>query len=129
MTTPDLTKGSSPEPEPSPEPLVPVEKIRKALVGYRIMAWTTGVLLIALCYEMVVKYILKVEDIPTWLRMVPFVHGWCYLIYLVFTANLAMNVRWPIPKTIGILLSGTIPLAGVIVEHFQTKQLKARFGL
>lgn len=122
---PDLTKASD-----APEkPLVPIEQLRKALLGYRILAWTTGVLLIALCYEMVVKYILKVEDLPTWLQMVPFVHGWVYLIYLVFTANLAMKVRWPVLKTIGVLLSGTIPLAGVIVEHFQTKALKARFGL
>jgi hypothetical protein len=38
-------------------------------------------------------------------------------------------VRWPIGKTIGVLLAGTIPLLGVIVEHFQTKQLKATYDL
>ncbi len=41
---------------------VPNETIRKALNGYRLMAWTTGIWLIALCYEMVVKYIVKVDD-------------------------------------------------------------------
>ena len=30
----------------------PVESIRKALLGYRITAWITGIWLIALCYEM-----------------------------------------------------------------------------
>ena len=43
--------------------------------------------------------------------------------------NLAIKVRWPIGKTIGVLLSGTIPLLGIIVEHFQTKDVKTRFGL
>ena len=40
-----------------------------------------------------------------------------------------MKVRWPIGKTIGILLAGTIPLLGIIVEHFQTRDIKARFTL
>ncbi|MDT5073762.1 MAG: hypothetical protein QOH82_3082, partial [Mycobacterium sp.] len=44
-------------------------------------------------------------------------------------ANLSVKVRWPIGKTIGVLLAGTIPLLGVIVEHFQTKQIKAAFNL
>ena len=43
--------------------------------------------------------------------------------------NLAVKVRWPFAKTVGVLLSGTIPLLGIIVEHFQTKDVKARFGL
>ena len=30
---------------------------------------------------------------------------------------------------IGVLLAGIIPLVGIIVEHFQTKKLKAQFGL
>jgi hypothetical protein len=38
-------------------------------------------------------------------------------------------VRWPIGKTIGVLLAGTIPLLGIIVEHFQTNDIKQRFGL
>jgi integral membrane protein len=75
---------------------------------------------------MVLKYIVKVDDPPSWIGIV---HGWVYFVYLLFTANLAVKVRWPIAKTIGVLLAGTIPLLGVIVEHFQTKQLKATYGL
>ena len=59
----------------------------------------------------------KVDNPPTWIGVV---HGWVYFIYLIFTANLAVKVRWPIGKTIGVLLAGTIPLLGIIVEHFQT---------
>ena len=103
-----------------------VETIRKALLGYRVMAWTTGIWLILLCYEIVLRYIVKVDNPPTWIAIV---HGWVYFIYLLVTANLAVKVRWPIVKTIGVLLAGTIPLAGIVVEHFQTKDVRQRFGI
>ena len=34
--------------------------------------------------------------------------------------------RW---TTIGTLLAGTIPLVGVILEHFRTKQVNEKFDL
>jgi integral membrane protein len=103
----------------------PAATIRKALLGYRVMAWATGIWLIALCYEMVMKYVFKVEGL-NWIAVV---HGWVYFVYLLFTANLAVKVRWPIGKTIGVLLAGTIPLVGIIVEHFQTKDIKQKYAL
>jgi integral membrane protein len=103
----------------------PTESIRKALTGYRVMAWATGIWLIALCYEMVMKYVLHVEGL-NWIAVV---HGWVYFVYLLFTANLAVKVRWPIAKTIGVLLAGTIPLVGIIVEQVQTKEIKEKFGI
>lgn len=109
----------------SPSPITPVESIRKALLGYRVLAWTTGLWLIALCYEMVMKYAFN-DDSLGWIAVV---HGWVYFVYLLFTANLAVKVRWPIAKTVGVLLAGTIPLVGIIVEHFQTENIKAQFGV
>lgn len=110
----------------TPAPITaPIETIRKALLGYRIMAWATGLWLIALCYEMVMKYVVGVEGL-NWIAVV---HGWVYFVYLLVTANLAVKVRWPIPKTIGVLLAGTIPLVGIIVEHVQTRDIKERFGV
>jgi integral membrane protein len=106
-------------------PTTSVETIRKALLGYRVLAWTTGIWLIALCYEMVMKYVYGVEGL-NWIAVV---HGWVYFVYLLFTANLAVKVRWPIGKTVGVLLAGTIPLVGIIVEHFQTADIKQRFSL
>jgi integral membrane protein len=103
----------------------PVETIRKALLGYRVMAWATGIWLIALCYEMVMKYVFAVEGL-NWIAVV---HGWVYFVYLLFTANLAVKVRWPIAKTIGVLLAGTVPLVGIIVEQIQTRDIRQRFNL
>ena len=34
-----------------------------------------------------------------------------------------------IAKTIGVLLAGTIPLLGIIVEQVQTREIKERFNL
>ena len=85
------------------------ENIRTPLLAYRVMAWTTGLWLIALCYELVVHYIVKVSNPPTWIGIV---HGWVYFAYVLAAFNLAVKVRWPILKTIGVLLAGTIPLLG-----------------
>lgn len=110
----------------TPTTAAPVEKIRTALLGYRVMAWTTGIWLIALCYELVANYVIKVDDKITWIGVV---HGWVYFVYLLLTLNLATKVRWPLGKTVGVLLAGTIPLLGIIVEHFQTRNVKAQFDL
>jgi integral membrane protein len=112
--------------EPQPRATTDKNKIRTALLGYRVMAWTTGVWLIALCYEIVVHYVVQVENPPTWIGVV---HGWVYFVYLLATANLAVKVRWPIWTTIGTLLAGTIPLLGIVVEHFRTKQVRAQFNV
>jgi integral membrane protein len=104
-------------------------KIRIALAGYRIMAWITGIWLIALCYEMIVKYVIATDDIPYVLTLVPYIHGWVYFVYLLATFNLAVKVRWPLSTALGTLVAGTIPLLGVIVEHVRTKEIKARFDL
>jgi integral membrane protein len=127
MSSPDPQAPSdAPETGGPPRQTPANEPIRKALTGYRVLAWTTGIWLIALCYEMVLKYIVEVDDPPSWIGVV---HGWVYFVYLLSAANLAVKVRWPIGKTIGVLLAGTIPLLGIIVEHFQTKKIKAQFGV
>ena len=120
MTAPDTPESETRTPTAS------VATIRKSLLGYRVMAWTTGVWLILLCYEMVLKYLVQVDNPPNWIAIV---HGWVYFVYLLFATNLAVKVRWPVGKTIGVLLAGTIPLLGIIVEHFRTKEIKQKFDL
>ena len=102
------------------------QKIASALLRYRVLAYATGIWLLVLTAEMVAKYIFGVDNLPTWIAIV---HGWVYFVYLIFAANLAVKVRWPIAKTIGVLLAGTIPLLGIIVEHFRTQEIKAKFSL
>ena len=87
------------------------------------MAWTTGLWLIALCYEIVSHFAFHQE-----IRWIGVVHGWVYFVYVLAAFNLAVKVRWPIGKTIGVLLAGTIPLLGIIVEHFQTRTSRRASG-
>ena len=49
--------------------------------------------------------------------------------YLLATLSLAVKVRWPVWTTIGTVLAGTVPLPGVILEHFRTKQVDEKFDL
>lgn len=125
MTSPDPEAPADRPEAADPVPAPPKDTILKALTGYRVLAWVTGLWLIALCYEMVLKYGFG-DDSLSWIAVV---HGWVYFVYLLFAANLAVKVRWPIAKTIGVLLAGTIPLAGIIVEHFQSRTIKADLGL
>lgn len=115
MTTPET---------PGTQQITSAEKIRPALMAYRIMAWATGIWLTLLCCEIVLHYVYGVK-----IQWVAVVHGWVYFVYVLAAFNLAIKVRWPIVKTIGVLLAGTIPLLGIVVEHFQTKDIRERFAL
>lgn len=100
------------------------DQIESALLRYRVMAWVTGVWLLVLCGELVSHY--AFHHPVLWITQV---HGLFYFIYVLVAFSLAIKVRWPIGKTVGVLLSGTVPLLGIIVEHFQTRNVKAQFGL
>ncbi|TDK97776.1 DUF3817 domain-containing protein [Mycobacterium paragordonae] len=113
---------STPETPERSASAFPADKIRTALLTYRVMAWTTGIWLIVLCGEVVSHLVYHRE-----IRWIEVVHGWVYFVYVLAAFNLAIKVRWPIGKTIGVLLAGTIPLLGLIVEHRQTKEVKASF--
>ena len=101
-------------------------KIRSALTRYRIMAWATGIWLILLCAEMVLRYVVKVDWPIEW---IPQAHGAVYFVYLLATLDLAVKARWTPWTTLGTMLAGTIPLLGIILEHFRTKQVKEAFDL
>ncbi|MDP7705328.1 MULTISPECIES: DUF3817 domain-containing protein [unclassified Mycobacterium] len=115
---------STPETPERSASAFPADKIRSALLAYRVMAWTTGIWLIVLCGEVVSHLVYHRE-----VRWIEVVHGWVYFVYVLAAFNLAIKVRWPIGKTIGVLLAGTIPLLGIIVEHRQTKEVKANFAV
>ncbi|QNG18302.1 DUF3817 domain-containing protein [Rhodococcus triatomae] len=102
------------------------KKVGSALLRYRVLAYATGLWLLVLTAEMVAKYIFKVEDLPSWIAIV---HGWVYFAYLLVTLDLAVKVRWPVGRTIGTLLAGTVPFLSFFVEHWRTQQVKRDFGV
>ena len=76
-------------------------KARASLKRYRVMAWITGVMLLVLCVEMILKYVLQlpgfnVEGDPRndAARIIAMVHGWVYVVYLVTAFDLWSKLRW-----------------------------------
>ncbi|WP_167472556.1 DUF3817 domain-containing protein [Nocardia arthritidis] len=100
-------------------------KIASALLRYRVLAWTTGLWLLLLTGEMIAKYGFGVHT-PNWIAVV---HGWVYFVYLLTAADLSVKVRWPIMRTVGTLIAGTIPLLSFFVEHWNAAKVKRDFNL
>ncbi|AFA72915.1 putative membrane protein [Gordonia polyisoprenivorans VH2] len=103
----------------------PVEKVKGALLRYRILAWVTGLWLLLLVIELIVKYGFGVDS----LDFVPIVHGWVYFVYLIMTVDLAIKVRWPLGKIVLTAIAGTIPFLSFYFEHIRTREVKQEYGL
>lgn len=103
MTTPDLTTR--------------IAKTRGALARYRVLALVTGVFLLVLCVELVVKYVLKAPDsLLVWIRWIPFAHGWIYVAYLVTVVDLWSKMRWGMGRLTTMVLAGVVPVMSFVVE-------------
>jgi len=118
--------------------LADLPRIRGALKFYQVAAIITGVLLLALCAEMIMKYAFGLElelgGPQGFLAFVPgdsvtavnlstgilIVHGWFYVVYLFSDFRLWSLMRWPFGRFIFIALGGIIPFLSFFLE--------ARFG-
>lgn len=97
---------------------------RSVLTRYRVMAYVTAVMLLVLCTCMVFKYGFgKGEDVTL---VVSQVHGFLYIIYLVFAFDLGSKAKWPLGKLAWVLIAGTIPTAAFFVERKITHELEGK---
>jgi integral membrane protein len=88
---------------------------RGALLRFRVMAWVTGVMLLALVFvAMPLKY---VADEPTMVRIVGVGHGWLYMAYLLAVLQLAYQLRWKPLRTVLVMLAGTVPFMSFVAER------------
>jgi len=124
-----------------------VAQIRAALGFYKVFAYTTGVLLLLLVIELVIRYgfqsVLMAggNDASTGAAhgfgfaavaedgsfsvtggfnlstAVLIVHGWMYVIYLIADFRLWSLMRWPFSKFILIALGGVVPFLSFFVER------------
>ena len=117
----DITKAQTSTPPSS----TPAAKVKSALLRYRALAWFTGLWLLVLTIEVIAKYGFDANT-PSWIAVV---HGWVYFVYLLITADLAVKVRWPVKRTVGTLIAGTIPLLSFFVEHVNAKKVKQDFNV
>jgi integral membrane protein len=118
-------------------------RIRGALKFYQVASIITGVLLLLLCVEMLLKYTplgLEVElgGRNGLLALVPdgtvtavnlstgilIVHGWFYVVYLFSDFRLWSLMRWPFLRFVLIALGGVIPFLSFFLEGRIAREVK-----
>ncbi|AHH95411.1 DUF3817 domain-containing protein [Kutzneria viridogrisea] len=96
-----------------------------ALARFRFMAYVTGVGLLVLCVAMVLKY---AADMPSLVAIVGPIHGFFYMVYLVFAFDLSLKAKWPITYTLGVLVAGTIPFLSFLAERKVTAKVREKLA-
>lgn len=107
-----------------PVPAARVEAASGPLLRYRIMAFTTGVVLICGCLALILKW----SNVPHMEPLTGYVwiaHGYLYLVYVIITAILGVKLRWPLPRFALVMLAGTVPTMSFVAEHFVTRATRA----
>ncbi len=93
-------------------------KARGAWRFYRVMAFVTGVMLLLLCVEMILVYLVQVgPDVEAWIRWIPFAHGWIYVVYLISVFNLWSAMRWGLGRMAALVVAGVVPVLSFVMEH------------
>lgn len=82
---------------------------------YRVMAFVTGTVLLVACF--VAVPLTHVAHRPGFGKVIWTAHGWFYLLYLMASVQLALNRKWPLPRTGLVLLAGTIPFLSFVMER------------
>ncbi|MCB7136701.1 DUF3817 domain-containing protein [Cellulosimicrobium marinum] len=97
-----------------------VRKARGALARYRVLAIITGVMLLVLCVEMIVKYVVgafvDVEPVIRFVEWIPFAHGWIYVVYLVTVLDLWTKMRWGWGRLATMVFAGVVPVMSFVLE-------------
>lgn len=93
--------------------------MRTAALRYRVMAYITGVLIIVVCFvgiplQIAAHNTFIVNDIGT-------VHGFLYIIYVIFAYLLAQKLKLTMGPTVLLLLAGTIPIMTFFVERWMMR--------
>ena len=89
------------------------------LTRYRVMAYTTAVLLIFLVF---VGVPLQVAGHPELATVLGTFHGCLYIVYLFVAFQLTRRLHVPIGRTILVLLAGTVPFGAIIAERRLTAE-------
>ena len=117
-------------PGPGVRPVREPEKARAAVGRYRVMAWVTGVMLLVLCVEIVLKYVVRVgPDVLPWISWIPQFHGFIYIVYLVAVLDLWSKMRWGFGRLVVMVLGGVVPVMSFIVERRVHADAGARLGV
>ena len=91
--------------------------MKAALTRYRALAYLTGVLLLLLTLNLVLKYVLDQQGLGAWVAIA---HGWMYLLYVIFAIDLWFRARLPVLPMLFVVLAGTVPAMSFVAERWVT---------
>jgi integral membrane protein len=102
---------------------VPVrpDTLRLVVRAYRVMAFTTGVLVIVLCFVGIPLQVFAHNlFIATYVGTL---HGFLYIVYVIVAFVMTRAVRVPLAswRTVIVLLAGTIPVLTFVVERWVSR--------
>lgn len=128
-------------------------QILSALKFYKVLAYATGIMLLLLVVELVLRYgfqsvlvaggtdtagaahglglvsleggVMAITGGVNLSTMVLIVHGWMYVVYLIADFRLWTLMRWPFGKLVLIALGGVVPFLSFIVEARVHKEVLA----
>ncbi len=97
--------------------------MRAALLRYRVIAMTVGVVLIILLFVAIpLRYLGDREGLS---KVISPVHGLLlYPLYLVATIDLGRRRNWSLLRTVGVMLAGTVPFLSFVVERRVTREVQ-----
>lgn len=100
-------------------------KVDGALLRFRVMAFTTGVVLLSGTIALIVKDVVHVKHMEPGTGLLWLAHGYLYLIYVATVLNLGLKLRWPFLRIVLVALAGTIPTMSFVAEHYVTRRVRA----
>jgi len=103
-------------------------KYAGALLRYRIMAFTTGIVLLAGTTALVLKAVVHVHHMEPGTGLLWVAHGYLYLLYVIATLNLGLKLRWPLLRVVLVMLAGTVPTMSFVAEHYVTRDTRERLA-
>lgn len=99
---------------------------RGVLLRYRVMAFTTAVLLIVLVFVGIPLQL--VAGRPEVVNVVGTCHGFLYIVYLVTAFSLTWRLGIPKWQMVLVLLAGTVPFCAFVAERKMTRRVEALAG-
>lgn len=106
-------------------------KARSSLQRFRVMAIITGVFLLLVFVDVIVKYgglyIFEWKHDGFWAvsSVIAQIHGFIYVIYLVTAVDLWTRTNWPMRRLATMVLGGVVPLLSFHVERRVRAELTA----
>lgn len=93
------------------------------VLRFRVMAIVCGVMSLLLWFGyMPGKYLFHLTENNKFLVLIPLVHGYLYMAYLLTALQFSIKAKWPIMRVLWLLLAGTLPVASLVAERRVVKQ-------